>query len=499
MGVVGILNPKLFDDNKNNKKAGEVTLSIDHPDKLLEIGDSVDFAKCAHRKQDGSYCTNIVNKSSCEYCVYHVKQAYKASAGARSALQSSFSGGPDVTRARIMNKIAPKGEVFAGGRIMNDMAPAVIGKRSAASKAKDNRLLAGLGGSGSGGGNVVQKVVASGSYMGKPMGSTLSNDQKKVVQKVSKNVSEELGVRLLAPTPGARAYLATLVKDDKKIEEEKNPIVKKSAKDLLLEHKSILNRASTPKLGRGVSRDGEIDLNVSPSVKKNFAVGHSKALAILKLKGEKIQKIDPNNMHRVKNRTPEAKNKVLKRVRNDDEEEGENNASNANKKAKTVMVFGKEVSVEELEAIRNKKSSNLHLVEKGELEAADDYFHKAEFKDALEEKMLSTQSMKVKAVTCLECNYTAFKSSDKCKLEKHRIKMIDATKRFFSCKDCKQRTISLDRLPKGSCAKCGGSNWEKAGMIGERKGPKLGGETLSLRGNEENSIGSSFTPLRLDV
>ena len=93
----------------------------------------------------------------------------------------------------------------------------------------------------------------------------------------------------------------------------------------------------------------------------------------------------------------------------------------------------------------------------------------------------------------------AFKSSDKCKLEKHRIKMIDATKRFFSCKDCKQRTISLDRLPKGSCAKCGGSNWEKAGMIGERKGPKLGGETLSLRGNEENSIGSSFTPLRLDV
>merc|ERR1711915_70347 len=143
------------------------------------------------------------------------------------------SGRPDVTRARIMNKIAPKGEVFAGGRIMNDMAPAVIGKRSAASKAKDNRLLAGLGGSGSGGGNVVQKVVASGSYMGKPMGSTLSNDQKKVVQKVSKNVSEELGVRLLAPTPGARAYLATLVKDDKKMEEEKNknPTVKKSAKD----------------------------------------------------------------------------------------------------------------------------------------------------------------------------------------------------------------------------------------------------------------------------
>jgi len=495
--VVGILNPRHFED-KGQKKAGDVSLSIDHPDKLLELGDSVDLAKCAHKKPAGGNCTNVVNKSVCEFCVYHVKAAYKASAGARPALQSSFSGGPDMTRARIMNKIAPKGEVFAGGKILNDM-PAVVGKKSAASKARDNQLLAGLGGSGGGGagGRLVDRVVSSGSYRGKPMGSLLSSEQKEVVQKVSKNVSEELGVRLLAPTPGARAYLATLVKEQRNQEEVANPKVKKTAKELLLEHKGILNRASTPKLGRGMSENGEVSLDLSPSMKSKFAAGHSKALAILALKGEKISKVDPNMSHRSKNRTPEVKQKVLKRMRDEDSDSvnsnTENLSANANKKARTdqkkVIVFGKEVSVEELEAIRNKKSVNSHLVGEAELEAADKYFEKAEFKDALEEKMLGTQSIKVKAVTCLTCNYTAFKSSELCKQEKHKIKVIDATKRFFSCKDCKNRTVSLDKLPKTSCSKCGGSNWVKAGMIAEKKGPKLDSETLSIRGNEESVIG----------
>ena len=44
--------------------------------------------------------------------MFHVKKAYKAMSSSRSALQSSFTGGD--SRSRIMAKIAPKGEVFAG-------------------------------------------------------------------------------------------------------------------------------------------------------------------------------------------------------------------------------------------------------------------------------------------------------------------------------------------------------------------------------------------------
>jgi len=175
----------------------------------------------------------------------------------------------------------------------------------------------------------------------------------------------------------------------------------------------------------------------------------------------------------------------------------------ANKKqrteGKTVMVFGKEVKVDDLEAARSKTTENSHLVNAAELEAVDNYFLKAEAKDAIEQKMLDTKSVKVKAVTCSICNYTDFKSSELCKQQGHKVKLIEATKRFFSCKDCKRRTISLDRLPKRSCDKCGGNSWERVGMIAERKGPKLDHEMLSVRGNEETFLGSTKGPVNINI
>ena len=41
------------------------------------MGDSLDIAKCAFIKPDKTNCANIVNKSLCEFCTYHVKKAYK--------------------------------------------------------------------------------------------------------------------------------------------------------------------------------------------------------------------------------------------------------------------------------------------------------------------------------------------------------------------------------------------------------------------------------------
>ena len=33
---------------------------MDHPDKILELGDSIDIGKCKETKKDGSGCTNLV-------------------------------------------------------------------------------------------------------------------------------------------------------------------------------------------------------------------------------------------------------------------------------------------------------------------------------------------------------------------------------------------------------------------------------------------------------
>ena len=72
-------------------------------------------------------------------------------------------------------------------------------------------------------------------------------------------------------------------------------------------------------------------------------------------------------------------------------------------------------------------------------------------------------------------------------------------KRFYSCKKCKKRVTCLTRLPKEACKQCGESNWVRAGMIAERKGPALLRDTLSVRGNEEKWLGGSIASANIDV
>ena len=62
--VVGILNPKVLEDRSGK---GDVSLSVDNPEKVLELGDSVDVGKCQGKRQDGTGCTALVNKHQVHY------------------------------------------------------------------------------------------------------------------------------------------------------------------------------------------------------------------------------------------------------------------------------------------------------------------------------------------------------------------------------------------------------------------------------------------------
>jgi len=525
--VVGILNPKIMEDRQGgHKDKGELTISIDHPDKLLEIGDSLDLAKCASLKADKTNCTNIVNKHVCEFCTYHVKKAYTAAGAGRAGLMSTFSGlSSEATRNRIMQKVAPlsKGEMFAGGRLLNHntgggagrdtSANLTVGRKSIQEREKDARLLASLGSR-----DTISKSLSepSPSRMTKrnlpPTVQFLSSQEKEAIRKVAKHESEELVTRLLAPTLAAKTMRAGLVKAQQKSDNSDDKVVKKSAKSLLMEHSQALGRAGNPKLGRGIGQSDMISIDVSPSVKSSYSASHSRALAILKNKNKSLHKEDPNKVHKKNNvLTPDRVQTMKRRAERssaDDEDQsspgGKAPASKRSKtdekeSPKTVRVFGREMSQEELDALRSRKSKNQHLLNEAELEAADKYFDTMEKRDEMEEKMLSTFEMKTKAVTCHVCNYTAFKASDICKQEQHRYKVIDAVKRFYHCKDCKKRVTCLTKLPKEACTKCGGSSWVRSGMIAERKGPKLGGENLSVRGNEEGWLGGTIMNANIDI
>ena len=85
-----------------------------------------------------------------------------------------------------------------------------------------------------------------------------------------------------------------------------------------------------------------------------------------------------------------------------------------------------------------------------------------------------------KPFTCKECNYSAYKQSDHCKSLHHLVKVVQAKKRFFECKKCKNRTYSFDKMPKKSCSNCQETSWIRVGMMRERKGPVLENEKLKI-------------------
>lgn len=98
--VIGLLNPNFMKDSGGKKSADEVSFTIDNPQKLLHVGSSKDLGWCRATRKDGSRCPSFVNKSECEFCVYHVQNEFKKTSAKRAEIQSSFSGTGLSTRKK---------------------------------------------------------------------------------------------------------------------------------------------------------------------------------------------------------------------------------------------------------------------------------------------------------------------------------------------------------------------------------------------------------------
>lgn len=235
-----------------------------------------------------------------------------------------------------------------------------------------------------------------------------------------------------------------------------------------------------------------IDFNKVPSLSRDnfsFSIGNNlgggrsrndvaKARAAAILQKKPIEKTNPNF---VKYRGTEAgKKRALSAIESEDE-----SAHKKQKLADEVEKFKNE-RIKQLLAAR---SSHADLIEIHESNVQEKYFNKLEKKEAMEEKMLGTTKMECKAVICLECKYKAFSAAERCKTERHKLKVVDAEKRFYECEDCGNRTITLFRIPKISCSNCQGSRWKRTGMIRDKSALKSS-EPLSIRGDEEVFIGS---------
>ncbi|XP_008846758.1 protein MCM10 homolog isoform X2 [Nannospalax galili] len=514
--VIGLLNANPM---KPRDGSEEVCLSIDHPQKVLIMGEALDLGTCKAKKKNGEPCTQIVNLNDCEYCQYHIQAQYKKLSAKRADLQSTFSGG------QIPKKFARKGTslkerlcqdgFYYGGvsstSYLGSLATAVASKKKvqttltnlvvkgtnsiiqetkqklgisqkSLSCSEEFRELMALPTFGAR--NLKQhlaKAKASG-VMGSPKpaiqslsASALLKQQKRQMLEMRKRKAEETQRRFLQSSSEVWSPAVPCSSQQPAIQSQKGSKFPR------------LEGATTPwmpRLGRGILEgDDVLFFDESPPPRpKLSAVAEAKKLATiakLRAKGQILRKADPNNIVR-KQMDPQDVLEVKQRVEKNTVSPEENELEPARKKRREQLAY---LESEEFQKILKAKSKHTNILKETEAELQESYFEPLVKKEQIEEKMRNIREVKCQVVTCKTCAYTYFKPLETCISEQHDLHWHDGVKRFFRC-PCGNRTISLDRLPKKHCRNCGLYKWERDGMLKEKTGPKIGGETLLPRGEE---------------
>ncbi|KAM4828500.1 protein MCM10 homolog isoform 1-T3 [Thomomys bottae] len=516
--VIGLLNANPM---KPKDGSEEVCLSIDHPQKVLIMGEALDLGTCKARKKNGEPCTQTVNLNDCEYCQYHIQAQYKKLSAKRPDLQSTFSGG------RIPKKFARKGaslkerlcqDGFYYGGVSSASYAASIAAAVAPKKiqttltnlvvkgtkaviqetrqklgipqksltcSEEFRELMALPTFGAR--NLKEhlaKTKTSGD-LGSPKpaiqsisASALLKQQKQQMLEMRKRRSEEIQKRLLQSSSGAQSPEVPCL--------SQRPPAQSPGMGAEFPKLEGASAPLMPKLGRGITEGDEVlffDVSPPPRPKLSAAAEAKKSAAIAKLKakGQILTKTDPNNIVK-KHKDPQDVLEVKERVEKNTacSPEAEDELEPARKKRREQLAY---LESEEFQKILKAKSKHTDILKEAEAELQESYFEPLVKKEQMEEKMRNIREVKCHVVTCKTCAYTYFKPLETCVSEQHDFHWHDAIKRFFKC-PCGNRSISLDRLPKKHCSNCGLYKWERDGMLKEKTGPKIGGETLLPRGEE---------------
>ncbi|XP_008067267.1 protein MCM10 homolog isoform X2 [Carlito syrichta] len=515
--VIGLLNANPM---KPKDGSEEVCLSIDHPQKVLIMGEALDLGTCKAKKKSGEPCTQTVNLHDCEYCQYHVQAQYKKLSAKRADLQSTFSGG------RIPKKFARRGAslkerlchdgFYYGGVSSASFAASIAA--AVAPKKKIQTTLTNLVVKGTD--SIIQethqklgipqknlscseefkelmdlptcgarnlKHLAKGTTSGimgslKPAiqsisASALLKQQKQQMLEMRKRKSEEIQKRFLQSSSEIQRPA---------VPSSRQPSAKSPRTGAEFSRLEGASAPWTPKLGRGISEGDDVlffDESPPPRPKLSALAEAKKLAAITKLraKGQIITKTNPNSIKK-KQKDPQNVLEVTERVEKNitSSPQAEDELEPARKKRREQLAY---LESEEFQKILKAKSKHTGILKEAEAELQECYFEPLVKKEQMEEKMRNIREVKCRVVTCKTCAYTHSKPLETCVIEQHDYHWHDGVKRFFKC-PCGNRSISLDRLPNKHCSNCGLYKWERDGMLKEKTGPKIGGETLLPRGEE---------------
>ncbi|KAG7454628.1 hypothetical protein MATL_G00261810 [Megalops atlanticus] len=522
--VIGILNPNPM---KPKEGSDGVCLSVDHPQKVLLMGEALDFGTCKATKKNGEPCSQLVNLYDCQFCQYHVKAQYKKMSSKRAELQSTFSGkapGRGRGRGSLKERLCQSGFHYGGVSSASVRVLAVSPRRSSGAASQPKKP----------GQTTLGNLFVRGA-------DKLVNEAKRIAMQGSEvsGCSDDFKSLLSMPTPGAmnlKKHL-THTKPSGSAGSAGAGIQSISASELLKQQKQQMLQARrrraeeiqkrflqncgkagaprpgpaggagslplktggegakglrsptsphTPTLGRGFTEGEDVLFfdHTPPPPPPSHSLSAAKLAALRKLreKGQAIAKEDPNAVKRKRpNSTDITKRVEQNRASPEGEQAGAEPEEPALKKRRAQLEY---LQSDEFQQILNAKSRHTGALQAAEFQLQEQYFDPLVKKEQMEEKMRNIREMKCRAVTCKTCKYTYFKPLDRCVEEKHDYHWHDALKRFFKCQ-CGQRAISLDRLPHKHCSNCGLFKWERDGMLKEKTGPKIGGELLLPRGEEQ--------------
>ncbi|CAG9863507.1 unnamed protein product [Phyllotreta striolata] len=460
--VVGILNPDVLE---NKSKYDVASLSVNNAQKVMIFGQSKDFGTCKSTKKNGEKCTAIVNKSKCEYCIYHIKQEYQK-CSIRSDIQSSF-GGRGLTALR--NKVLGKNEVFYAGKSYT----AVPAKKSKKLEAKDNMRLTSLLERNP----VLETKIKTAKKKAAPRLEVSAAQRLRDIQLLEKlREPSDLpaktkfdGVQSAEVTVEDAKNLATSVLNKLKAKQQSNNPSNTQTEPTKLTHLTD----HVPKLS-GFDT-GVVDL--SKPIARRTDRAKEKAIRLVQKSGP-IKKVDPNSTRGSGVKRPIAEPELHPEP----------------KKPKTDSTS---FQSERFKKIMAAASNHQDLVESRDEEEKEKYFKKLEMKENMEEKMINTHKVACKAVKCLQCKYVSFSASDRCKTERHNLKVFDAVKRFYKCGHCQNRTVCLEIVPLKACSNCGTAEWIKTGMMKEKL--ITSSHNLSIRGGEQKNVNSDIIGANLDL
>ncbi|CDS40853.1 protein mcm10 [Echinococcus multilocularis] len=507
--VVAILKPKLLPSSENGNltstNAAGLSITVDSAPFVMLLGMSFDFALCAATTKVGRPCSRIVNKNICRYCDLHVKAAYHSASSMRPGFATALISKPSCSQRRGLKKL------FGIPSALAQSSSAFVPHRPASmrvDRSQDSRVHSRP---------AVHPIDQS--------PSALSTASKASLQSAPSELEVPFASTLTRPTRGS----LNLLRYFETASASHLTVPPPSAKDKYLKNATpqaklyetfstffagVKNKtlAQKPQIGRelevGASDDYFVDLgpvlaqdselNTTLTVLPSRDAARRRSEALVQTRGgidalhqsarERTQKriLDIVSQPTSKKTKPSPLTRILGPVSSSEmNTNSKQEGCERTQKASGTWKSGKR---EELARLVSQGSRHADIAAANETSAEWKLLSCLEARDRIEEKLLNQHEQECQVVTCLRCRYRSLHASQTCRKEGHKLRFSIGVRRFFACRNCKTRMITLDRYPNFACTKCGESLFEKAGAIAERKGPKLAGEKLLIRGIEEKYL-----------